>query len=99
MSRPLKTFGTNTSLSKNFYIIVNLNWRKKTCTFLFSLSACPQGSVYIHCYLDCLPTCYEKRPPICNMNCRYGGCACIPPMILDEDKMKCVMPEECEFGP
>lgn len=78
-------------------LLINQSKYIRHIRYLFSLPECGEGAMYIKCYSNCLPSCYEKRPPICDVNCRVGGCACVPPFIYDEDKMKCVYETDCEF--
>ncbi|GFS67299.1 TIL domain-containing protein [Nephila pilipes] len=60
---------------------------------------CPENTVYIECFKDCMPTCFEKKPPMCILDCRYGGCACKRPLVFDEQARKCVHPLNCTFRP
>ncbi|CAL1278063.1 unnamed protein product [Larinioides sclopetarius] len=88
-------------MRKNIYLLCVLT----ASVFLSSASPlsnkrdCPENSFYIECYKDCMPTCFEKRPPLCPLECRRGGCACRRPYIYDEQARTCVRPEDCIFGP
>ena len=61
----------------------------------FSLSGCPaEDQVYNECGSACAPTCRERNPRPCTLQC-VAGCQCPNDTVLDEESNKCVTVDQC----